>query len=365
MQQSTRIHSFCGLIGLAVSPLVPARAQVPTWSVSAKPITAIGSVEGGAGQELANVSGAHRLADGRVVVANGKPLELRIYSARGALLAHFGRKGSGPGEFNGRLDLLPAAGDSVLVFDQGNDRTTLFNTDGRIVREWPTSAAGSPVGQAVLFRQSFARAVVPPLTGCLHAALAALPPVAVPAFREVMPDGAGHYLVRVDGAANWIAYSSAGSAMGTFRLPPRFELYEIGKNYVVGKALLEDDIEQVQVLAIGVPAASPVREACAGRIDSFPDVSSPRATEFRAALRAALTAGEMAFSNYARYVTSIDSLPGLKEKLPAGSAFRGWRASQGGWAAAIYDRRSTLVCAFALNTARMTGWPDGRIKCSE
>jgi len=261
--------------------------------------------------------------------------------------------------------LLPAGGDSLLIYDQGNERMFLFGTDGKLLHEWPENASGSPRGQIVLYRQSFARSVAPSLTGCLREALAALPPVVIPAFREVYPDGVGHYLVRLDGSANWTAFSSQGRAVGTLHMPPRFEVYQIGRDYVVGKALLEDDIEQVQVLSVGIPRSSASREVCAGKTDSFPDARSARADEFRTALRAAMTAGEMAYSNYARYVSSIDSLPQLKDKIPAGAMFRGLRATNRGWAAVLFDKRSTLVCVFALSDATLMGWADGRIKCSE
>jgi hypothetical protein len=364
MRQLIRRRSFRSVLALTMLPLMPAAGQVPAWIVGAKPLTAIGTAEGSADQELANVSGAHRMVDGRVVIANGKPLELRIYNARGVLLSRVGRKGGGPGEFQGRLDLLPAGGDSLLIFDQGSQRTLLFGIDGKLLREWPPTTTGSFRGQVILYRQSFSRPD-PSLSGCLRQALAALPPVAIPAFREVHVDGAGHYLVRLDRATKWTAYSSNGTPVGTFQLPAKFEVYEFGRNYVVGKALLEDDIEQVQVLGVGIPPASRAREACSGRTDSFPDANSARAAEFRTALRAAMTAGEMAYSNYATYVSSIDSLPNLKDKLPAGSAFRVLRATNRGWAAAIYDRRSTLVCIFAEADAALLGWADGRIKCSE
>ena len=115
------------LLAGVVGAVARVEAQsAPVWTVSATPVTAIGMVDGPADQELASVSGARRLRDGRVVIANGKPLELRIYDAHGTLLRRIGRTGDGPGEFRGRLDLLPAGGDSLLVYDQGSQRLSLF-----------------------------------------------------------------------------------------------------------------------------------------------------------------------------------------------------------------------------------------------
>ncbi len=96
-------------------------AQTPAhWPVAAKPVTIIGIDDGTPEQELDHVSGAMRLPDGHVVVANGKPLELRVYDATGRFVRGIGRRGDGPGEFRGRTDFLPAGSDSNLVYDQGS-----------------------------------------------------------------------------------------------------------------------------------------------------------------------------------------------------------------------------------------------------
>lgn len=353
---------FAGTLGI----IARIHAQsAPFWSVNVTPVTAIGMVDGPADQELAGVSGARRLRDGRVVIANGKPLELRIYDAHGTLLRRIGRTGDGPGEFHGRLDLLPAGGDSLLVYDQASQRLSLFGLDGKLWHEWRASGEGSPRGQLVLFRRSFAGGVPANLTGCLRQLLTRLPVPPPPALREVVSSGGGHFLVRVNGAGSWTAYTAKGSVEGALRTPARFEVYEATRDLLVGKALLEDDVEQVQVLKVNAPAAGGP-DACVGRVDSFPSAAkSERVDQFKRTMTAAQTAGEMAYSDLARYVSTADSLPGFRDKMPADAVFRILRATNRGWAGVLFDRRSTLVCVMALADATLAGWSDGRTRCSE
>jgi hypothetical protein len=360
-------RSALALLAGALGPVARIRAQsAPIWTVNATPVTAIGLVDGPADQELAGVSGARRLRDGRVVIANGKPLELRIYDAHGTLLRRIGRTGDGPGEFRGRLDLLPVGGDSLLVYDQGSQRVSLFGLDGKLWHEWPASDEGSPRGQLVLFRRSFAGGIPANLTGCLRQLLAALPVPPPPALRDIVSSGGGHFLVRVGGAASWTAYTAGGTIEGALRTPARFEVYEATRDVLVGKALLEDDVEQVQVLKVNALAAAGRPDVCVGRVDSFPPApKSERLDQFKRAMTAAQTAGEMAYSYYARYVSTADSLPALHDKLPADAVFRIVRATKQGWVGVLFDKRSTLVCVTGLGAETLGGWADGHTRCSE
>ena len=149
------------------------------------------------------------------------------------------------------------------------------------------------------------------------------------------------------------------------RTPLRFEVYQATRDLILGKALLEDDVEQVEVLKVNAPVSGAQPDACVGQVDSFPAARSERVDQFKRAMTAALTAGEMAYSNYARYVSNVDSLPGLHDKLPPEATFRILRATNRGWAGALFDKRSTLVCVMGLAGETLGGWADGRIRCSE
>ena len=228
----------------------------PTWSVNATPITAIGVVDGPADQELAGVSGARRLRDGRVVIANGKPLELRIYDAHGTMLRRIGRTGHGPGEFSGRLDLLPAGGDSLLVYDKETQRLSLFGTDGKLWHEWPASDEGSPRGQQMSLPSIVRRRCagqshrLPAPVADRHAGSAAASASRGRVDRRRPFSGSRQRCRVVDRIhGSWRRRRSAPYSA-------RFEVYEATRDLLVGKALLEDDVEQVQVLKVNAPPAA-------------------------------------------------------------------------------------------------------------
>ena len=65
-------------------PFTQAPAQTPAlWPVGAKPSVAIGVEEGELEYEFSGVTGVRKLPNGMVVVANPKPLELRLFDAKG------------------------------------------------------------------------------------------------------------------------------------------------------------------------------------------------------------------------------------------------------------------------------------------
>ena len=110
------------IVELTESPL-PA---VPQWRPVGEPLLTIGD-RAAPGHELNRVKDALRLADGRVVVANGRPMELRVFSSTGELVKTLGRAGSGPGEFRNLTGIQLLAGDSILVFDPALRRVSLFS----------------------------------------------------------------------------------------------------------------------------------------------------------------------------------------------------------------------------------------------
>lgn len=117
-------------------------ADVPAWSVSAEPILEIGGDVGDPEQELYRVRGAVRFPDGRVVVANGGTQELRFYAADGAFLRAAGGEGGGPGEFQRLYFLEILGGDSLLTFDFGNRRASVFDAEGEYGRSFPVELPG-------------------------------------------------------------------------------------------------------------------------------------------------------------------------------------------------------------------------------
>ncbi len=103
----------------------------------------IGSADGDEVTLFNRISGAVRLSNGEIVVANQGSNELRWFSATGSWLRTVGREGSGPGEFRGLRRVLLLSGDSLLVEDGLAARMTLYDRHGTLVRSWPISPAGT------------------------------------------------------------------------------------------------------------------------------------------------------------------------------------------------------------------------------
>ncbi len=116
------------------------------WQVAAEPSVDIGELEGDEPYQLFQVSGAVRLTDGRIVVANGGSKELRYFDARGRYLESAGREGGGPGEFEGVGAPVALGADTIAVYDWNLRRISLWNPDGAFVRSFGIQfPSGSPV----------------------------------------------------------------------------------------------------------------------------------------------------------------------------------------------------------------------------
>lgn len=95
-----------------------------------------------------SVTGVTVADDGRIYVADGQSLEVRVFDADGSFLFRFGRSGRGPGEF-GAIDGLATAPDGTLFArDPGVFRVTRFDAEGeylsdfRLQRPYPQYSGG-------------------------------------------------------------------------------------------------------------------------------------------------------------------------------------------------------------------------------
>ncbi len=117
-----------------VSDVGAAGGGADLWTLSSGPLLQIGVVQGDSVYELAGVKAARLLSDGTIVVANGVTRELRFYDQQGRFVRSAGRKGDGPGEFRTITELCRFGGDSLLVYDAWDRRTSVFAPDGKFVR---------------------------------------------------------------------------------------------------------------------------------------------------------------------------------------------------------------------------------------
>jgi hypothetical protein len=112
------------------------------WKLSDEPTLQIGVAEGDAKYQMDRVRSALRLRDGRIVVANSGSQEIRWYDAGGRHVASTGRKGGGPGEFQGLQALRRLPGDSLLAYDLLAARLSWFDPAGRFVRSESLQSGG-------------------------------------------------------------------------------------------------------------------------------------------------------------------------------------------------------------------------------
>ena len=100
------------------------------WVVAAEPDVTIGTRDGSGTFQLYRVRDATRLADGRIVVANGGSDELLVFSADGEYVGAWGGRGEGPGEFESLALVRPWGPDSLIAADAENGRISTFGIDG-------------------------------------------------------------------------------------------------------------------------------------------------------------------------------------------------------------------------------------------
>lgn len=78
---------------------------------------------------------ATRLSNGSIVVNDRE--SLKFFSPRGELIRRVGRAGDGPGEFRSTREVCRLEGDSLLVIEYLNGRTSVWEGTGRHVRTFP------------------------------------------------------------------------------------------------------------------------------------------------------------------------------------------------------------------------------------
>lgn len=119
-----------------VEHAAPGATAGASFRLAGAPSLVIGSTDAERDEVLHRVGNVRRLADGRIVVANGGAAEIRLYGGDGALQVAFGRAGEGPGEFRNLAWLGVTGGDSIVAYDGRLGRFALFAPDGALARSY-------------------------------------------------------------------------------------------------------------------------------------------------------------------------------------------------------------------------------------
>ncbi len=114
------------------------------WTLTGEPVLLIGALEAAPEYQFNRVRAVVRLSDGRIVVADAGSSELRWYDPTGAHLVTAGRQGEGPGEFVALGGVAVLRDDSVLAYDDGLRRFSVFDGAGHFVRVSALEADGQP-----------------------------------------------------------------------------------------------------------------------------------------------------------------------------------------------------------------------------
>ena len=104
----------------------------PDLTLADEPLVRIGMLDGEMEYIFGNVTGAIRLEDGSVVIADEQSYNLRRYDASGQHMWTSGRHGEGPGEYGGLRLLRGCPGAAITVFDWNLDRITELDQDGNV-----------------------------------------------------------------------------------------------------------------------------------------------------------------------------------------------------------------------------------------
>lgn len=125
-------------------------ATVPEWTLSADPTLVIGE-DGTTAGEFERVSTALALPGDEVAVVDAGASEIRVFSGSGAYLRTLGRRGEGPGEFNG-ISWVQLVDDTLVAYSSGQRRITMLALDGSMHATIIPRPAGEGVSASPLTR---------------------------------------------------------------------------------------------------------------------------------------------------------------------------------------------------------------------
>ena len=130
--------------------LVLVLSQAPT----VRPLTTIGCADCTGPTQFTEIADVAVTPSGQVWVADKDDPRIRVFSSAGRAVRSFGRRGEGPGEYQGIEKLFPAADGTVAVVDMRLFRLTRLDSLGRVrsttsIRNFPLDAANAPGSAAI------------------------------------------------------------------------------------------------------------------------------------------------------------------------------------------------------------------------
>lgn len=111
---------------------------LPVLRLAATPTVVFGDLERSTDEALLDVIAAVRLLSGNIAIADRGAYRVRVYDRQGAPVGQSGRRGRGPGDFDGFASMWRGVGDSLYVWDHAQRRISVLDPNARTVRVWAT-----------------------------------------------------------------------------------------------------------------------------------------------------------------------------------------------------------------------------------
>ena len=206
----------------------------------------IGRTSGDERYLFGDVVGAVMLRDGRIAVADRQAYLIRVYSPEGVHIEDWGGRGEGPGEFGGGLrKLFPYRGDSILVKQFASYGSNVYDDRGRFGR------AIAPE-MWLLFMYDRPSLGFDPAASSAGTCCTLWGPLTNGALLGSYSDmvsmaGGGTRRGSVMAA---IVFGADGRYLGVIELPAGLEVYQIGRDFLLGKLSDEIGVDRVHLYRI-------------------------------------------------------------------------------------------------------------------
>lgn len=322
------------------------------WRLDPTPSLDVGDREDGDTAVFGVVLDARLLPGGLLAVADGGAFAVRFIDAEGRFVRSVGRRGRGPAEFNGQIQLMDAPGDSVAVWDPGQARWTLVSSTNGGTRQLI-----APLPVPVWVHAGIE----------IHSALAA-PPAWVPTrLASLAASQAGLRLAHLDEtgvlwvrsepvSGEWRAYVDTSATVGGITLPAGERLLHVTRDAVV--ALASDSLGLERVLVHALSRGAHVEPALTPT--AVTPVDSAARNLLMVAMRRAVMAQEMNYAERSSYTSAADS---LNLEMPPGTALRIIESTNRGWRGVGYFTTNGYSCGMIVGLATPAGWTEGEVRC--
>lgn len=136
MKRGDRIRAGRWSIALMAAPCLAGGSfdadaqEPPVWTVLPAPELRIGVVSGDDAYLFQSIEAGRFLSDGRIVVADGGQLVIRVYGSDGELQWEAGGRGQGPGEFQSIQGMWITSAERIAVWDAETRRITTLGSNG-------------------------------------------------------------------------------------------------------------------------------------------------------------------------------------------------------------------------------------------